>query len=485
LTVDAPSLFRRVGLGVSDTTTPGDYALNTLSLSFADHDIERRFTAEHLNRALPTIRVFLLAACALYALFGILDHYILPETHGTMWLIRYAGVCPLLLLALALTYHPAFPRIAQIVLGTSSFIAGLGIIAMTAFAEEPGNRLYYAGLIMVVIYSASLIRLRCINSTMICLTLFGLYQVSAIWLNPIPPEYLLSNNFFLGMSVAVGVFSSYVQELYIRKEFISTEMLKQEKSRVIDLLTEAQAANKAKSDFLAIMSHELRTPLNAILGFSEIIKIRMFGPIGSEKYSSYVEDIHSTARHLLTIITDVLDFSKAEVGKLSIAEENVDIIDVLDQCFRIVRDKAAQSGLRMSLRDIPRHVVLKMDKTLIKQVFINLLSNALKFTPPGGEINASIVRKADGGWSVRIADTGIGIAEADIPRVMEPFVQVESVMVRKHGGTGLGLPLSKKIMLLHGGNLEIASTLGAGTTVIVDFPASRFVTLDDKAAGAA
>jgi signal transduction histidine kinase len=374
---------------------------------------------------------------------------------------------------------------AQIVIGAASFFAGLGIIAMTAFAEEPGNRLYYAGLIMVVIYSASLVRLRCVNSTLICLVLFALYQISAIWLNPIPPEYLLSNNFFLGMSVAVGVFSSYVQELYIRKEFISTEMLQQEKTRVIDLLTEAQAANKAKSDFLAVMSHELRTPLNAILGFSEIIKVRMFGPIGSEKYASYVEDIHSTARHLLTIITDVLDFSKAEVGKLSIAEENVDVIDVLDQCFRIVRDKAAQSGLRLSLRDVPRHVVLKMDKTLVKQVFINLLSNALKFTPPGGEITASMVRNADGGWSVRISDTGIGISEADIPRVMEPFVQVESVMVRKHGGTGLGLPLSKKIMLLHGGNLEIASTLGAGTTVIVDFPVGRVVTIDEKTAGAA
>ncbi|HEU0071587.1 MAG TPA: HAMP domain-containing sensor histidine kinase [Alphaproteobacteria bacterium] len=471
-------------LGGEGTTVPG-YSLNTLSLSFDDPDIERRFTAEHLHRALPTIRIFLLAANALYALFGILDHYILPETHGIMWLIRYAGVCPLLLLSLALTYHPSFPRFAQLVLGTSSFVAGLGIIAMTAFAEEPGNRLYYAGLIMVVIYSASLIRLRCVNSTMICLLLFGLYQVSAIWLNPIPPEYLLSNNFFLGMSVAVGVFSSYVQELYIRKEFISTEMLKQEKSRVLDLLTEAQAANKAKSDFLAVMSHELRTPLNAILGFSEIIKVRMFGPIGSEKYSSYVEDIHSTARHLLTIITDVLDFSKAEVGKLSIAEENIDIIDVLDQCFRIVRDKAAQSGLRLSLRDIPRNVVLKADKTLVKQVFINLLSNALKFTPPGGEITASIVQTLDGGWSVRISDTGIGIAEADIPRVMEPFVQVESVMVRKHGGTGLGLPLSKKIMLLHGGNLQIISTLGAGTTVVVDFPVGRVIAIDDKKAGAA
>jgi len=483
LTIDATSHLRRFGVG--DTAPSSGYGLNPLSLSFVDSKIERRFTAEHLNRALPTIRIFLLAACALYALFGILDYKILPETHGIMWLIRYAGVCPLLVIALTLTYHPSFPRMAQYVLGASSFIAGLGIIAMTAYAEEPGNRLYYAGLIMVVIYSASLIRLRCVNSTMICLLLFGLYQISAIWLNPIPPEYLLSNNFFLGMSVAVGVFSSYVQELYIRKEFISTEMLKQEKSRVIDLLTEAQAANKAKSDFLAVMSHELRTPLNAILGFSEIIKIRMFGPIGSDKYGSYVEDIHSTARHLLTIITDVLDFSKAEVGKLSIAEEHVDVIDVLDQCFRIVRDKAAQSGLRLSLRDAPSRVVLKLDKTLIKQVFINLLSNALKFTPPGGEISASLLRGADGGWSIGIADTGIGIAEADIPRVMEPFVQVESVMVRKHGGTGLGLPLSKKIMLLHGGDLQIVSTLGAGTTVIVVFPASRVVALDDKAVGAA
>jgi two-component system cell cycle sensor histidine kinase PleC len=161
------------------------------------------------------------------------------------------------------------------------------------------------------------------------------------------------------------------------------------------------------------------------------------------------------------------------------------MIDVLDQCFRIVRDKAAQSGLRLSLRDIPRHIVLRMDKTLIKQVFINLLGNALKFTPAGGEIIASLCHDADGSWSVHIADTGIGIAQDDIARVMEPFVQVENVLVRKHGGTGLGLPLSKKIMLLHGGDLQIVSTIGAGTTVIVHFPASRFITLDDKTAGAA
>ncbi|HEY4134229.1 MAG TPA: HAMP domain-containing sensor histidine kinase [Alphaproteobacteria bacterium] len=483
MTADISSPRERYGVG--DTTVPPGYRLRPLSLSFVDAEVEQHFTAEHLTRALPTIRIFLFAAAALYAMFGILDYYILPETHRTMWLIRYGAVCPFLVGTMLLTYHSAFPRLAQITLAASSFVAGLGIIAMTALAEEPGNRLYYAGLIMVVIYASSLVRLRCINATLVSLLLFGLYQVAAIWINPIPPEYLLSNNFFLGMSVAVGIFSSYVQEQYIRKEFISTEMLKQEKARVVDLLTEAQAANKAKSDFLAVMSHELRTPLNAILGFSEIIKVRMFGPIGSEKYASYVEDIHSTARHLLTIITDVLDFSKAEVGKLSITEENVDLIDVLDQCFRIVRDKAAQSGLRLSLRDIPRNVVLKMDKTLIKQVFINLLGNALKFTPSGGEINASLAQDAEGGWAVHIADTGIGIAHDDIARVMEPFEQVENVMVRKHGGTGLGLPLSKKIMTLHGGDLQIVSTIGAGTTVIVRFPASRFVALDDKTAGAA
>jgi two-component system cell cycle sensor histidine kinase PleC len=451
---------------------PPNYRIRLFSLRFEDDCVEQRFIPAHLVRALPIIRIFLLAAAALYATFGILDMYAIPQTLEEAWLIRYAGVCPFLFSVIALTYTPFFLRWSQPLLGAAVFVSGFGIILMTAIAEAPGNAHYYAGLIMVVIYGSSLIRLRCINAAIIALVLFSMYQVVAFWINPIPADLILSNNFFLGMSVAVGIFSSYVQELYVRLDFISTEMLKAEKERTSELLTEAMAASKAKSDFLAIMSHELRTPLNAILGFSEIMQLRMFGPMGSDRYATYVDDIHYTAKHLLNIITDVLDFSKAEVGRLTIKEEDVDLSHTLEQCLRLLREKAAEVGLRMSLEPPRERLLLRIDATLIKQVFINLIGNAIKFTQSGGEVRAFIMQEADGSCCVKITDTGIGIAEDDIEKVLEPFFQVENVFVRKRGGTGLGLPLSKKIMLLHGGTLTIKSALGVGTTVTITFPAS-------------
>ncbi len=204
---------------------------------------------------------------------------------------------------------------------------------------------------------------------------------------------------------------------------------KAEKEQTSELLTEAMAASKAKSDFLAIMSHELRTPLNAILGFSEIMQLRMFGPMGSDRYATYVDDIHYTAKHLLNIITDVLDFSKAEVGRLTIKEEEVDLTHTLEQCLRLLREKAAEVGLRMSLEPPQRSpVCCAADTTLIKQVFINLIGNAIKFTQAGGEVRAYITQEADGSCSCMITDTGIGIAEPDIEKVLEPFFQVENVL---------------------------------------------------------
>lgn len=452
-----------------------NYRIRWFSLRFEDDEIEKRFIPAHIVRALPIIRIFLLAAAGLYASFGILDIYAIPKTVTEAWLIRYVVVCPFLITIVALTYKKFFVRWAQLLLASSVFVCGFGIILMTALAEAPGNANYYAGLIMVVIYSSSLIRLRCINAALVSLVLFAMYQLVAFWINPISPNLILSNNFFLGMSVAVGIFAGYVQELYVRQDFVSTEMLHHEKAKASDLLTQAMAASKAKSDFLAVMSHELRTPLNAILGFSEIMQMRMFGEIGSDRYATYIDDIHFTAKHLLSIITDVLDFSKAEVGRLRVKEEQVDLTQTLDQCLRLLRENAAENGLRMSVEAERPQILMRVDLTLVKQVFINLLSNAIKFTPSGGEIRANIVQEADGSWSVRITDTGIGIAEQNIERVFEPFFQVEGVLARQHGGTGLGLPLSRKIMQLHGGSLTITSALGAGTTVTVNFPASRVI----------
>jgi signal transduction histidine kinase len=298
----------------------------------------------------------------------------------------------------------------------------------------------------------------------------------AIWINPIPSDVLLNNDFFLVASTVIAVFFSYLQELQFRHDFISTEMIRRAKTTSDELRFQAEAASKAKSDFLAVMSHELRTPLNAIMGFSEVMQHRMFGPIGAEKYAGYVNDIHQTAKHLLSIITDILDLSKADIGKLTLYEEEIDIVAVVDQSLRLMREKATEHGLHLVLRppDADRPI-LRADMRLVRQVFLNLLANAVKFTPAGGLVSVVLQAEMDGAWSICFSDTGIGIAAADLPRIVEPFVQVESALSRKHGGTGLGLPLVKKIMELHGGTIAIDSTLGVGTTVTLHFPARRCV----------
>jgi signal transduction histidine kinase len=462
------------------TETPSapnpDYPMSALSLRFVDEAFEQRFRVEHLARALPTIRLFLVAATLFYGLFGVLDRFIIPEMSGVAAIIRYAVVCPTFLGIAAFTYSRVFARISQQVLAAGMFAGGAGIVLMTALAHWPGNSLYYAGLIIVMIYGSSLVHLRCLYAAVLCLLTVLSYQVVALWINPIPPFALWNNDSFLITSMAIAVFFSYLQELQFRRDFISTDMIRRAKAASDDLRSEAEAASKAKSDFLAIMSHELRTPLNAIMGFSEVMQHRMFGPVGSEKYAAYVNDIHQTAEHLLSIITDILDLSKADIGKLTLYEEDVDVLAIIDQSLRLLREKAMEHGLRLALQSsASSRPILHADARLIRQVFLNLLGNAIKFTPTGGLVSVSVEADAQGGWSIHFSDTGIGIAAADLPRIVEPFVQVESALSRKHGGTGLGLPLVKKIMELHGGGIAIHSTLGAGTTVTVRFPAVRFM----------
>lgn len=454
--------------------TPG-HEIRPFLLRFFGADVEHRFQVDHLVQSLPTIRTFLIAGAFLYAAFGVLDGILLSETRDTVWLIRYALVMPVLIGILILSYSNLFIRFAQICLSSVMFTAGLGVVLMTAVAEPPANGLYYAGLIMVVIYCASLIRLRWTNASLNALFLFALYQPVALWINPIPTETHISNDFFLGMCVAVGIFSSYVQELYIRREFRNAEMLRLEKEKSIELMQEAQAADRAKSEFLGVMSHELRTPLNAVIGFTEIMQKKMFGPLGSEQYIEYVNDINEAGNHLLGIISDVLEFSRAEVGKLTLQEETFRLDDILEQSCRMLRQKAAEHRLRLSLEIAPDPPELRADQRLLRQTFINLIGNAIKFTPPGGAITVSAQPQDDGSYAVTVADTGIGIAEEDLEKVLEPFAQVETAYHRQHGGTGLGLPLSKKIIEAHGGELTLQSTVGAGTSVTVILPAERIL----------
>jgi PAS domain S-box-containing protein len=236
---------------------------------------------------------------------------------------------------------------------------------------------------------------------------------------------------------------------------------------------QAEVANQAKSEFLANMSHELRTPLNAIIGFSEILSKQVFGPLGSDRYQSYVEDIHTSGNHLLGIINEILDLSKAEAGTLTLEESSIDLATVLEQCLRMLRAEAAMDRIKI-VSHVPSNVpYLLADARLIRQVVINLLSNAIKFSRDGGVVEVSMASGADGNYSIEFRDRGIGISADDLPKVREPFVQVASAFSREHEGTGLGLPLVDRIMTMHGGTLQIESEAGKGTTATVCFPSSR------------
>jgi len=248
-------------------------------------------------------------------------------------------------------------------------------------------------------------------------------------------------------------------------------------------LTSAESANRTKSEFLANMSHELRTPLNAIIGFSEVMGTGVFGPLGNEKYRDYVGNIHDSGRHLLDIINDILDVSKIESGSMELLEETMTVSVVVAASIRLVRERALRGGITLKT-DLPPHLpLLRGDSRRIKQILLNLLSNAVKFTPSGGTVCVSVERTPDGGLMLRVTDSGIGMKPEDIPLALIPFRQIDSGLARRHEGTGLGLPLTRALVELHDGQLNLSSRLGEGTEVRVWFPVHRLRETEQAPAG--
>ncbi|MCP1336244.1 sensor histidine kinase [Futiania mangrovi] len=262
-----------------------------------------------------------------------------------------------------------------------------------------------------------------------------------------------------------------------RTGFALARMLETQKRMAVDLAREAKAASRSKSEFLAVVSHELRTPLNAIIGFSDIVRGEMFGPYATQgpRYRDYAEDIHASGRHLLSIINDILDLMRAESGKIVLHEEDVCPSGVLADVHRLLREQAGAKGVALDILPVAegdRGLVLCADPRLLRQALLNLGSNAIKFTHPGGRVAVETVCDP-AGFAFIVRDNGIGIAERDLGKVLEPFERVETALTRTAGGTGLGLPLVKQIAEQHGGRLILASKLGIGTTATVRLPAAR------------
>lgn len=442
-------------------------------LGFDDPVLERGYREKFLERSLPVIRWALILGVLVYASFVFLDILLIADDKLAVWVIRFGFVCPALAMALLWTYRaPTYERL-QFILTMSMLAAGIGVVAMTAFTSPPTNYLYYAGILDTVVYCSCVMRLRFSIAAPASIILLIAYQLVVGYVNPIPPHIWLNNTYFFVAAVGVSTFAVYSQEYYMRVSYRAESRVAAERDLARDLRDKAEMANRAKSDFLAIVSHELRTPLNAIIGFSDVIRDEVLGPVGEERYRGYAQDINRSGRQLLELIDNIINLSNAEAGRLMMEESWVDIRGMTGNAMQFMSQRAREKGVDIENScpsDLP---LLKADRRMVQHMLLNLLSNAVKFSASRGQVQVTASMDSVNNLRIDVIDQGSGMDAEDLSRVMESFVQAEGPFARNHEGIGLGLPLARKMVELHGGQLELKSIKGRGTTASLIFPAER------------
>jgi len=279
-----------------------------------------------------------------------------------------------------------------------------------------------------------------------------------------------------GLALGIVIRRRFAGDARIRDSLEKrTAELARSQERLRDALENVDSANRAKAQFLANMSHELRTPLNAIIGFSEAISLELFGPVNNVKYRDYADDISSSGQHLLQLVTDILDFSKVEAGKLQLIEKVVPLPGLISSVRAHVQPMAERADVRVIADLPPMDLHIHGDELRLRQILINLIGNAIRFSPRASEVTIEIEEASDGWLEIRIADNGSGINADDLKKVMEPFHQIGDLMTRTQGGTGLGVPIAHALTELHGGALRYESEPGVGTTAIFRLPEERLL----------
>jgi two-component system cell cycle sensor histidine kinase PleC len=429
---------------------------------------------------------------ALYALFALSSMFWAPVFEAILWLVLVIGAKVMLLdqarrfLALPVAkvnVRQWRRRFIALELLNGLALAGFALIGVSKNLGFGGDLLFASH----VFIFATLIVVLAIR------TMFAATIPAILYAGTVPMTaavvlrlLLVADPFYLALaSMAVGVHLYFVflarglrttalsmLEFRTEKDALIAE-LEEEKSVSDEARRRAEAANKAKSRFLATMSHELRTPLNAILGFSEVMKTELFGPIENATYREYAGNILDSGRHLLHLINEILDLTRIESGRFELHEEPLRLADIADECHRLLKLRAETKGLQIVEEiesDLP---VVWADQRALRQICLNLMSNALKFTPKAGRITLAVGATPDGGQYLAVQDTGPGIPEEEIPKVLQAFGQGTLAQQNAEGGAGLGLAIVQNLIELHGGVLELTSVLRKGTDAKVILPAFR------------
>jgi len=429
---------------------------------------------------------------ALSIIFSLASMFWAPVLQGSLWLVMVIAAKVLLLeLGRRLQALPREQvdlrvwrrRFLLVELLNGLVWAGFALVGIGSHIGTPGNLVFSSH----VFIFATLIVLLAIRMTFASTVMTILYAGTIPMTLAVVLRLLLLNDpfYFALASMAVGV---HVYFVFLAKGLNSTALamleFRSQKDALIAELEEqkaisdearrrAETANKAKSRFLATMSHELRTPLNAIMGFSEVMKGEILGPMSNPTYREYAGNIHASGRHLLNLINEILDLSRIEAGRYELHEEPIRLTDIAEDCYRLLKLKADAKGVAMVEEYAHGLAQVWMDQRAVRQIVLNLLSNALKFTPKGGRITITVSHTQDGGQWLSVRDTGPGIPEDEIPKVLQAFGQGSLAHQTAEGGTGLGLPIVQNLIELHGGRFELHSELRKGTEAVVFVPKER------------
>ncbi|MDH3232604.1 MAG: HAMP domain-containing histidine kinase [Alphaproteobacteria bacterium] len=461
---------------MADGPDLGDVRINRWTLAFSDRAVERQFQESWLKATARVDKAWAIGGLTFLAVFTILLLIFLPEnSHDYIW-IRHAIMLPLVALAQIPVFFHTRPRRALLL----SYFAGSFLVFGTAlflfvFTHRDHNLIYLFEMAAIFVFCQQYSRVAFRNSIVFSLVA-GNATMTIIAMDPsligIP---FVPAIFAVFAHAVVGVFSGYGRELFVRRNYLSMNVLKAEVARSTELAEQANAASEAKSRFLAIVGHELRTPLNATISATEAIQAGILGPVENAKVGDAIADIHDSGRHLLAIVDDVLELSNAALGTVALEESAFDPAELIGEAARSIEDECAQKGIRLHVMENPGLPQLFADRRLALRMLSNLLSNALKYTNEGGEIRLMAGVAKNGPMTIDIKDTGIGIAPGEIERAMEMFGQVDDELNRRYDGIGVGLPLTKNLIELHGGSVAVDSALGRGTNVRLTFPPERVI----------